>query len=199
MRLMHYFLIHVGVHHTPYNRQPEDFDFITTASLPEDFEHDRHLVDFFKECIPIMTMTCECKEKKSSLIDDLRLMLPRQTMQICSWWRRCCHFCCQTDKIRKSVIPSVILAIADALIIIIFGCIGMQVSLYCTTIDAKHNDARNHHCHNSPLSLINQHVKSINNVLYCMLLPMNKGKLNKLNKEFAHTLGGAATAAATTQ
>ncbi len=62
----------------------------------------------------------------------------------------------------------------------------MQVSLYCTTIDAKHDDACNCHCHNSPLSLINQHVESINNVLYCMPLPMNKGKLNKLNKESAH-------------
>jgi hypothetical protein len=62
----------------------------------------------------------------------------------------------------------------------------MQVSLYHTTIDAKHNNARNHHCHNSPLSLINQHVESIKNVLYCMPLPMNKGKLSKLNKEFAH-------------
>ncbi len=62
----------------------------------------------------------------------------------------------------------------------------MRVSLYRTTIDAKHDDAPDRHCHNSPLSLINQHVKSINNVLYCMLLPMNKGKLNKLNKEFAH-------------
>jgi hypothetical protein len=62
----------------------------------------------------------------------------------------------------------------------------MQVSLYRTTIDAKHNNARDRHCHNSPLSLINQHVEYINNVLYCMPLPMNKGKLNELNKEFAH-------------
>ena len=62
----------------------------------------------------------------------------------------------------------------------------MRVSLYRMTINAKHDDTRDRHCHNSPLSLINQHVKSINNVLYCMLLPMNKGKLNKLNKEFAH-------------
>ncbi len=43
--------------HRPYNSQPEDFYFITTASPPEDFEHDRHSVDFFEECIPIMTMT----------------------------------------------------------------------------------------------------------------------------------------------
>jgi hypothetical protein len=62
----------------------------------------------------------------------------------------------------------------------------MQVSLYRTTINAKHNDTCNRHCHNSPLSLINQHVESIINVLYCMLLPMNMGKLNKLNKKFAH-------------
>jgi hypothetical protein len=62
----------------------------------------------------------------------------------------------------------------------------MRVSLYRTTINAKHDDPRDRHCHNSPLSLINQHAESINNVLYCMLLPMNKGKLNKLNKEFAH-------------
>jgi hypothetical protein len=126
-------------------------------------------------------------------------MLPRQTMRICSWWRRRCRFCHQTDKIRKSVVPSVILAIANVVIIIIFGCVEMQVSVYCMTINAKHDDTCDRHCHNSPLSLINQHVESINNVLYCMLLPMNKGKLNKLNKEFAHTLGGAATAAATTQ
>ncbi len=62
----------------------------------------------------------------------------------------------------------------------------MQVSLYCTTIDAKHNDARDRHCHTSPLSLIIQHVESINDIQYCMPLPMNKGKLNKLNKELAH-------------
>ncbi len=163
--------------HCPYNSQPEDFDFITTASPPEDFEHDRHLVDFFEECILIMTMTCECKENKSSPVNDAWSMLPMQTMWIRSWWRRHCHFCCRTDEIRKSVIPSIILAIADVLIIIIFGCVGMQVSLYCMTIDAKHNNAHDRHCHNSPLSLINQHVESINNVLYYMPLPMNKGKL----------------------
>ncbi len=172
--------------HRPYNSQPEDFDFITTANPPEDFEHDRHLVDFFEECIPIMTMTCKCKENKSSPINDVWSMLPRQTMRIRSWWRHHCRFCCQTDEIRKSVVPSVILAIADVLIIIILGRVGMQVSLYRMMINAKHDDTCNRHCHNSPLSLINQHVESINNVLYCMLLPMNKGKLNKRNKEFAH-------------
>jgi hypothetical protein len=138
--------------HRPYNSQPEDSDFITTASPPEDFDYDRHSVDFFEECIPIMTMTCKCKEIKSSPIDDAWSMLPRQTMRIRSWWRRRCCFCRRTDEIRKSVIPSIILAIADVLIIIIFGCIGMRVSLYRTTIDAKHNThatatATTHHCH----------------------------------------------------
>jgi hypothetical protein len=148
-------------------------------------------------------MTCECKEKKSSPIDDLRLMLPRQTMQICSWWRRCCCFCCQTDKIGKPVVPSVILAIADILIIIISGRVGMRVSSYHITINVKHNDARNRRRHNLPLSLINQHVKSISSVLYCMPLPTNKGKLNKqgicaCGSTHHPALGSPTTAAATT-
>jgi hypothetical protein len=54
------------------------------------------------------------------------------------------------------------------------------------TINAKHNNVHNPHRYNSPSSSINQHIESINDVLYCMPFPMNKGKLNKLNKEFAH-------------
>ncbi len=113
-------------------------------------------------------------------------MLPRQTMRICSHWRRCHCFCCPTDKIGKPVVPAVILAIANVSIIIISGRVGMQALSYCTTINEKHDNARNHHRQDLPLSLINQHVESINDVICCMPLPRNKGKLNEPNKEFAH-------------
>jgi hypothetical protein len=192
--------------HRPYNSQPEDFNFITTASLPEDFEHDSHLDDFFEECIPIMTMTCECQENESSPFDDARSMLPRQTMQIRSWGRWRCRFCRQTDEIGKSVIPSVILAIADNLLIIISCCVGLRASSYRTTIDSKHDDTCDRHRHDLPSSLINQHIESDQR---CPILHVGSHELGEIEQTqrgicargSAHypVFGGATTAAATTQ